>query len=287
MDDVVIPDLAARKPVPIGALQPTDINEDSRRLAARLSLALREGCGLRAAATVSASATGRFDHGLSGNCASKGAAIACFTSPGGEMAAMLMLSAPLANALIETACGGQPGPASPRQLTPLDGALLEALVRPLGAAIAPGLKFSRIENDVEFASALAGPASASILDLDVRVDSARMPARLILAEDDLFDLASARQPTAAKAAPAPAQKPAASAMTAILTARVASLSVPLSRLTDLKAGSTLLLGIPADQPVALLAGGRDGMLAAEGQIGRKGNKIALRITNRGPALNQG
>mgnify|MGYP005727223409 FL=1 len=69
-------------------------------------------------------------------------------------------------------------------------------------------------------------------------------------------------------------------MTAVLTARVASLSVPLSRLADLKPGSTLLLGLPADQPVELLTGGRDGAVVAEGEIGRKGTRMALRINRR-------
>ena len=69
-------------------------------------------------------------------------------------------------------------------------------------------------------------------------------------------------------------------MTAILTARLATLSVPLSRLTELKAGSTLLLGLPADQPVELLSGGRDGKPAFEGVMGRKGDKMAVKITKR-------
>ncbi|MEM9225982.1 MAG: FliM/FliN family flagellar motor C-terminal domain-containing protein, partial [Pseudomonadota bacterium] len=65
--------------------------------------------------------------------------------------------------------------------------------------------------------------------------------------------------------------------TAVLTARIARLSVPLSRLTNLKAGSTLLLGLPADQPVEVLSGGRDGPVAFEGEVGRKGNRMAVRI----------
>jgi flagellar motor switch/type III secretory pathway protein FliN len=94
------------------------------------------------------------------------------------------------------------------------------------------------------------------------------------------------------ALPAPATAPATalpaeaapSSVTVLLTARVASLSVPLSRLTDLTAGSTLLLGVPADQPVELLSGGRDGPVVAEAQIGRKGNKMALRISRRVPGF---
>lgn len=281
IDDVAVPDLDTPPMRAVDPARPVEIGDDARRLAARLTLALRDGCGLRAAATVTGCASGEFEQGLRG-----GAAVACFASPSGEIAAMLVLSAPLANALIETACGGKPGQDMSRQLTVLDTALLEALVRPLGAAISPGLRFSRIETDTMFAAALAGPGEASILDLDVRVDSSRTTARLILAEDDLFDHApqDTRLP-APKAAPA---HPAAVApgVMAVLTARVASLSVPLSRLADLKPGSTLLLGIPADQPIELLTGGRDGTMVAEGEIGRKGSRMALRITKRGPLLRQ-
>ena len=263
------------------AATPTELSEDARRIASRLSLALRDGCGLKAAAIARASARGDFDQGLATDCAGRGAAIACFSAPGGEIAAMLVLSGPLANALIETACGGKPGEASSRPLTPMDSALLEGLVRPLGSAIAPALKFSRIETDAEFAAALAGPGMASILDLDVRVDEARLPARLILAEDDLCDVSSDPAPVRKPARPVAAEPAAgAGAMTAVLTARVASLSVPLSRLADLKPGSTLLLGLPADQPVELLTGGRDGAVVAEGEIGRKGTRMALRINRR-------
>jgi len=38
-----------------------------------------------------------------------------------------------------------------------------------------------------------------------------------------------------------------------------------------------LLGLPADQPVELLSGGRDGVPAFEGEIGRKGDRMAIRI----------
>ena len=58
---------------------------------------------------------------------------------------------------------------------------------------------------------------------------------------------------------------------------MASLSVPVSRLAALKQGDTLLLGLPADQPVQVLSGGRDGRVAFEADLGRKGNNIAVRV----------
>ncbi|KCZ90770.1 flagellar motor switch protein FliM [Hyphomonas johnsonii] len=280
-----IPDFHA----PAAPTTSTAIPEDAMRLAARLSLALRQRCGLRAAATVAGTGEGSFLAGLATHADEIGRAIACFAAPSGEIVAMLSLSAPLSGALIETACGGQPTDSAPRELTPLDGALLEGLVRPLGTAISPSLSFARIETDADFAAALARPGAADIIDLDIRLDHGRMGARLILAADDLFDSApagglAAPEPHPHRTPATPAPVAAAAGVTAVLTARIASLSVPLSRLSDLKAGSTLLLGLPADQPVELLSGGRNGPVAAEAQIGRKGAQMALRITRRGPAI---
>ena len=286
--DKPLPDVEADVPEPAESDAPTtDIPVTARRLASRLSLGLRKGCGLRAAAAARAVREGDFDTGLTGNVAGQGAAIAYFAVGEGEVDAMLVLSPELANALIETACGGggMPGDWSPRELTPLDSALLEGLVRPLGHAIAPGLSFAGMETEVDFAAALARPGTAEIIDFEIRVDGGRHAARLILsgelAAEDMPDALSA--PATAPATALPAEV-APSSVTVLLTARVASLSVPLSRLSDLTAGSTLLLGVPADQPVELLSGGRDGPVVAEAQIGRKGNKMALRISRRVPGF---
>jgi flagellar motor switch protein FliM len=260
-------------PEPVQADAPTtDIPVTARHLASRLSLALRKGCGLRAAAAARATSEGDFDSGLATGIAGRGSAIACFAVGEGEVDAMLILSPELANALIETACGGagMPGDWAPRDLTPLDSALLEGLVRPLGHAIAPGL-----------AAALARPGTVEIIDFEIRVEGGRHAARLILSKELVEEAAPAALPVP-EAAPVSQATP--SSVTVVLTARVASLSVPLSRLSDLTAGSTLLLGVPADQPVELLSGGRDGPVVAEAQIGRKGNKMALRISRRLPGF---
>lgn len=288
VDQKAVPEFGAPA-ADAGEATDTDMQE-ARRLAARLSLALRRDCGLKSAAAVNAVRREEFALALEG--AGRGVAVACFAGPSGEIAAMLVLSAPLTSALIETACGGQPSApeAVARALTPLDAALLEGLVRPLGNAISGTLSFARVETDAAFAAALAAPGPATVIDLDVRVDHLRLPATLVLAENALpeavlrapDDKGLFAAPDPLDAPPSPAPQPA--ALTAVLTARIASISVPLSRLSDLKAGSTLLLGVPSDQPVALLSGGRDGTLAAEGEIGRKGGKMAVRVTRRGPAL---
>ncbi|MGB2177812.1 MAG: FliM/FliN family flagellar motor switch protein [Hyphomonas sp.] len=282
--DKPLPDVEAPAPVPVaGNAQATDIPITARQMASRLSLGLRKGCGLRAAAAARAVREGDFDSGLTGSLTGQGAAIACFAVGEGEVDAMLVLSPELANALIETACGGNgmPGDWSPRDLTPLDSALLEGLVRPLGHAIAPGLSFAGMETEVDFAAALARPGTAEIIDFEIRVDGGRHTARLILSSE-LAETCVPEALPAAETAPVGAAPP--TPVTVLLTARVASLSVPLSRLSDLTAGSTLLLGVPADQPVELLSGGRDGQVVAEAQIGRKGNRMALRISRRLPGF---
>lgn len=275
-----LPDVEAPVAPVMSASPSTDLPDTARRLASRLSMALRKGCGLRAAAVARTMTDGDFDTGLQTGIAGFGTAIACFASGDGEVDAMLVMSPELANVLIETACGGLPGDWSPRELTPLDSALLEGLVRPLGAAIAPGLAFASVETEADFAMALARPGAAEIVDFDIRVESVRHAARLIIAKDILQDEAVAALP-APEATRAPAAAP---SVTVLLTARAASLSVPLSRLSDLTAGSTLLLGVPADQPVELLSGGRAGPVVAEAQIGRKGNKMALRVSRRLPGF---
>lgn len=89
-----IPDLDQPLPARAG------LTEDALRLAARLSLAFRQGCGLHAAATVTEASAGTFASALAPHSGEMGRAIACFAAPGGEIIAMLSLSAPLASALM-------------------------------------------------------------------------------------------------------------------------------------------------------------------------------------------
>ena len=52
-------------------------------------LALLMAAAVVAAALARASARGSFDQGLATECAGRGSAIACYSAPGGEIAAML------------------------------------------------------------------------------------------------------------------------------------------------------------------------------------------------------
>lgn len=252
-------------------------NDTGRRFAARLSMAMRESCGVPVAAIATATARGGFETAVKQSDEERGQAIACFASRDGDIAAMLVLAPGIAQLLIETACGarGAPGPVKP--LSPIDLALLEALLRPLGGAISSELSFSCLETDAVFAASIAPPAEAVVIDLSLRIQAEAFGARLIVVEG----IAAPLQPqTLAKGS----DRGSPGALATVLSARIASLAVPLSKLSGLKPGSTLLLGVPADQPIELLSGGEAGVLAAEAEIGRRGNRVALRITRRGSAL---
>ncbi len=271
---------AAPAPLPdLGTSRTHPIEEEAaQRLAARLSLALRDGCGFPAAATLAGQAEGRFAGLVSDIKPERGLALVCYAGQDGDVLAVLALSGPLAQQMIETACGGTMAPnAGVRALSPMDIALLEGLVRPLGPAIGEGLAFAGIETDPSFAAAIVRPGTASALHLSVRGPGGAAPARLIVS-------GLLRQPPASAAQPLPAGTAPGPALTVLLTARAARLHLPLSRLACLRPGALLLLGVPADQPVEILSGDVTGPVAAEAQIGRKGSQIALKITRRGPAL---
>ncbi|MEX1249637.1 MAG: FliM/FliN family flagellar motor switch protein [Hyphomonas sp.] len=256
-------------------------NEDhdiARRFAARLSMAMREHCGLPIAAAVAATGRGPFDAAVRQADEDRGQAIACFATRAGDIGAMLVLSPGLAQLLIETACGSRERGGPVRPLSPIDTALLEALVRPLAQAVSPELGFSGIETELVFAASIAPPAEAMVTEFSMRMQTDIFRAQLIVTAEIAGPRTEAPAPVTVNAHPAQG------ALSATLTARVACLAVPLSKLSGLKPGATLLLGVPADQPVELISGGDGGVLAAEAEIGRRGGRIALRITRRGPAL---
>lgn len=250
--------------------------EAARRISARLSRALREHCGIAAAFTVQRISPVSLAQAVSAR-EEPGQAIVCCAGGEGDVAAMLVIGAGLAQIMIETACGGPVPNSQPRELSPIDLALLEGLARPLAPVIGAGMNFSGIETDPLFAASIAAPGAAYEITLSVRAGGADWPARLLVTQALLPD-----SPAGEGAAPKGERN--GPALTVLMTARVARVEMPLSKLTSLRPGATLLLGVPADQPVELLSGGLDGEVAAEAQIGRKGNRMAVRISRRGPAL---
>lgn len=259
--------------------QPAPDTGLARRLAARLSMALRESCGLPIAVQPGDVRQLPFEHAVRLAGDERGQAIVCFSLPEGDIGAMLILPPGFTQLLIESACGAKVRSGAPKPLSPIDLALLEALVRPLGASISAGLAFSGVETETVYAASISSPVNAVAASLTFRAQAESFSGCLIVS-DALAGLPTQTPEPAAPARAAVGQ----GALSTVLTARLASLSVPLSKLSGLKPGATLLLGVPSDQPVELLSGGPDGPLAAEAEIGRRGGRIALRITRRGPAI---
>ena len=241
-----------------------------QRLGARLSMALGKGAGMKAAVIPGAAATVARSE-LSGLLYGKSSAIACLGRTETDIEALVCLPPQLADAIIAKACGarGSTGRIGDGwSLSAIDCALLEQLLEPFGQAVGDTLRLQAIETDVPYVSGLLAATEVKISEFSIEAPGLHTEMAVIQIDQeeaaDLFDVDAAP--------PAP--------VTALTTARLASLTVPLSRITELKAGSTLLLGLPVDQPIELLSGGRDGQPAYQGRMGRKGNKMAIKITNR-------
>ncbi|MEQ9316699.1 MAG: FliM/FliN family flagellar motor C-terminal domain-containing protein [Henriciella sp.] len=247
--------------------RPAEIDESTRRIAARLSLALGQMSGLKMPVRAKRSAkVGDIPARLARLGGSK-AALACFAPEGGDISHILVLPGEIADTLISVACGGRRDAApSNRELSAIDCALLEQLIRPLNQAFAPGARLSCIETEGDYTGSLISADAGDHMIFEI-TDGGNGAAL------ELFTL-GARQSARANDAGADEGR---RKMTALMTARIASLSVPVSKLSSLKPGDTLMLGLPADQPVELLSGERDGPVAFEGEIGRKGNFMAVRI----------
>lgn len=252
------------------AITDTTNSDKNRVLGARLSRALGVGTGLKAAVTATQSAEiTRAD--LPGLLNGKSSAIACIGPDESDVRVLICLPPLLADAIIAKACGarGSTGRIGDGwTLSAIDCALLEQLLVPFGDAIGAEMRLQSIETDIPYVSSLLPASQVTVSEFAVEAPGLHSELAVIETEIEMSE-DHAATPTSP---PVP--------ITALVTARLASLSVPLSRITELKAGSTLLLGLPGDQPVELLSGDRDGKPAYEGRMGRKGNKMAIKITKR-------
>lgn len=252
------------------APQPDLVPPASQALAARLSMALGKGTGLKAAVSPSQFATiERLT--LAGLLNGKSSAIACLGVSETDIRALVCLPPDLSDAIIAKACGasGSTGRIGDGwALSAIDCALLEQLLEPIGEAVRPGLSLQSIETDIPYVTSLLPVQQVTVTEFGV--EAIGIHSDLAVIQGDLDDPESL----------VPSAVTDSTKVTALATARLASLSVPLSRITALKAGSTLLLGLPPDQPVELLSGGRDGTPAYEGRMGRKGNKVAIKISKK-------
>lgn len=245
---------------------------EGRKVAARLSRAFGEHAGLKAAVTL-AEATSFEDAGeLRAHAEESGTnAFAVFANDEGDATHIICLSNHLNDQLIANACGALSlaGSASKaRHLSVIDCALIRQFMSPFARLLGQGLSLVGIETNPAYVSSLMAGDTGTRFSFNV--DAAGRRSAISLWSVDAADM---RREAKAPARPVGEVQDA----TALLTARIARLSVAVSRLASLKQGDTLLLGLPADQPVELLSGGRDGRVAYEGDLGRKGNNMAVRI----------
>ena len=250
---------------------PVDKNRlEGQRFAARFSRAFGQSAGLKAA--VSLNSAGDFQSKrelLKETGEEEGGAFATFGDETGDVTHVIRLSAALSDHLIANACGALTFEADPRprRLSVIDCALLEQFLSPFARMLGEGISLVAIETNPTYVMSLLSTDCGTRYRFDVDAAGRASTAALWSLTSD-----GRRQ-----AAEKPRAKAGAREGTALLTARIASLSVPVSRVSALKAGDTLLLGLPADQPVELLSGGRDGRVAYEGDVGRKGDRMAVRV----------
>lgn len=240
-------------------------------LAARLSLAFGQNTGVKAALALEE--THQINQSeLFGLLSGGTGVIACFGQPDSMSDILVCLSPEFADQIIASACGGNGSTGKMGDnwtLSAIDCALLEQLLTHLGRAFGEGVTLQALETDIAYAVSLMPRKRLGLAQFDMTAPGLRT--KLIVAKREK------------EAEPIPATDPtpfSGQPVTAVVSARIASLTVPLSRLTELKAGSTLLLGLPPDQPVEVLSGGLDGPVLFEGEVGRKGKKVAVRIKQR-------
>ena len=281
-DDIGVPDqpgLIEARPAPrfVESKDPPEVLAQRRQageLAAKLSLALGRSTGVKAA--IALREVQKVDsQRLHALMQGKSGAIACFGIGDVETQVLVCLPDAFADALIAHACGarGSTGRIGDNwTLSAIDSALLHQLLGPLAGAFGEGLTLQAIETDIPYVSSLL--AMGELVVAEYAVESPGLNSEMAV----ISRARAGQQPVVQQAS---TQTGAGiKGVSAVVTARIASLSVPMSRLTSLKAGSTLLLGLPGDQPVEILSGDRDGPIAFEGQIGRKGNKMAVKITRK-------
>lgn len=265
-------------PRPLAELEtgppPGDLEADAAMLASRLTLALRRACGVDAVIKVKTTGYAPLSYMVSRHEGEP--VLVLFSSADNMQAAGFTLDTMLATAIIDAACGGAAHPVQTylrRQLSPLDCSILEEVLRPLAEALDPAFRIACIEPRRSAAHALLPPGKSKLAELSCEIGGLAGKAAFAWL-DELPGRSHDALPTAGK----PEQD--AGALSTTLTARLATLNVPVSQLSDLKPGSVLLLGLPTDQPVELLSGGHRGVVVAEGDVGRKGNRIAVRIAKR-------
>ncbi|MGB2073615.1 MAG: FliM/FliN family flagellar motor C-terminal domain-containing protein [Henriciella sp.] len=155
-----------------------------------------------------------------------------------------------------------------RQPNALDFVFLHKIIATLNSIFGDGVRLQAITTDLGDVADLFQTENITITEYDVTGDSLASDLALIEGR-----ACAPPQAEAEKRKPDLAEVP----IIAMLTARLSGFEAKLGDLKDLSVGSTLMLGLAADRPVEILSGGRDGAVISQADIGRRGNKMALKV----------
>lgn len=155
-----------------------------------------------------------------------------------------------------------------RQPNALDFVFLHKIIATLNSIFGDGVRLQAITTDLGDVADLFQTENITITEYDVTGDGLASDLALIEGR-----ASAPPQAEAEKRKPDLAEVP----IIAMLTARLSGFEAKLGDLKDLSVGSTLMLGLAADRPVEILSGGRDGAVISQADIGRRGNKMALKV----------
>lgn len=155
-----------------------------------------------------------------------------------------------------------------RQPNALDFVFLHKIIATLNSIFGDGVRLQAITTDLGDVADLFQTENITITEYDVTGDGLASDLALIEGR-----ACAPLQAEAEKRKSDLAEVP----IIAMLTARLSGFEAKLGDLKDLSVGSTLMLGLAADRPVEILSGGRDGAVISQADIGRRGNKMALKV----------
>ncbi len=239
-------------------------------LGVRISKALRGGAALDLTVTPRESAD--FDAASLGQLMSgTPVIIAGFGRSASSLLTLVCLPLGLANVLISQMRTTQrvaDNTDLSRQPNALDFVFLHKIIATLNSIFGDGVRLQAITTDLGDVADLFQTENITITEYDVTGDGFASDLALIEGR-----ACAPPQAEAEKRKPDLAEVP----IIAMLTARLSGFEAKLGDLKDLSVGSTLMLGLAADRPVEILSGGRDGAVISQADIGRRGNKMALKV----------
>jgi flagellar motor switch/type III secretory pathway protein FliN len=207
-----------------------------------------------------------------------------FETSRGDPVASMALPPAFVEEILETLCGQEPLPQADHKAA-APGVLGSRLLREAFAPLAPpvaalagqGLALRRVETDARFARLVEGfEGRISFTLLAGGTGPAHRISVMICPVDPSPEDGAGALIGAIDESGLPEH------LESRLHARLATLKLPVSQLTDLVPGRTLLLGVPPDQPVELVTRlGGEARPVAEARIGRLGGQMAVKLSRIG------